>query len=56
MKKKLRQYNVSFDMKYSWDFVVKARGKAEAKAKGFEKFKRKRNQRSSYNIDVDRWE
>lgn len=51
--KKDKQYSVTFDMKSSHEIRVRAKTKADAKGKAFEKFKRIRNKRSEYNIDVD---
>ena len=53
MKKKNKTYNVSFDMKYSYNYTVQAKTKAEAKKKAFERFKATRNKRSQFNTWVD---
>jgi len=46
-------YDISFDMKSSHNFTVKAETKTEAKQKAFKKFERLRNKMSQYNIDVE---
>ena len=47
-------YNVSFDMKYSYDYTVEANTAAEAKKKAFAKFKATRNRISQFNVDVNK--
>lgn len=51
--KEQKEFLVSFDMKNSHEFIVKARTIGEAKAKAFGKFEKIRNKRSSFNIDAD---
>jgi len=46
-------YDVSFDMKASHSFTVKAKNKNEAKNKAFKKFETMRNKRSAYSVDVE---
>ena len=53
MTKKNKTYNVSFDMKYSYNYTVKAKTPAEAKKKAFAKFKATRNRISQFNAWVD---
>ena len=53
MKKENKTYNVSFDMKYSYNYTVQAKTKAEAKKKAFERFKATRNRISQFNTWVD---
>lgn len=54
MKKKrpeIRDWDISFDMKNSHDFTVRARTIGEAKDRAFAKLQKIANKKSSYNID-----
>ena len=51
--KQQKEFLVSFDMKNSHEFRVKARTIGEAKAKAFDRFEKIRNKRSAFNIEAD---
>lgn len=51
------KYTATVDAKYSFEFVIKARDRREARKKAAAKFKRKMNQRNlNIYLDLDDWD
>jgi len=51
------KYTATVDAKYSFEFVIKARDRREARKKAVAKFKRKMNQRNlNIYLDLDDWD
>lgn len=49
----MKTYEVDFDCKYSISFTVKAKTKAEAKNKAFEKLKKWASKKTNWNVDAE---